>query len=708
MEPEQVSAQLNRILDSAAFAEAERARKFLRFVVQLALAGRQGEIKECVVAVEVLGRRPSFDSRTDPIVRVEAGRLRTRLLSYYQSEGVRDSVLIELPKGGYVPQFQERTSAEQTSVRPRRAHTAQFFGGAVLLGLLAALAMWSFRSVPPASQPAIRLSVIPPPDSDIRSTAISPDGRYLAFTATSGKLTRLWLRALDSLDAQPLPGTDGAAYPFWSPDSKSIGFFDQKLKTIHVSGGPAQAICDTQAVFGGTWGTRGVILFAQRPSGTLFQVPATGGTPEAVTVVNRAHGEIAHMFPYFLPDGRHFLYSVMSLAPAEAAVRVGSLDSREFAFLLNADLGVIYARPFANRAGSLLFAFHGALMSQPFDAASLKLTGAASQIAPEVRHVPLNPDISVSTQGTVAYQANSEMVRQLTWFDRNGRELGTIGARNDYRSISLSPDEKHLAFEVFDTGGGRAEIWVLDLKQGSLSKIGRNVEEGFAPIWSPDGNEVAFAAATNSVITLARQRVDRLNAELLPGPHGVLVATDWSADGKFFAYTRFQSQQGVWVRSAAESAVDSGRPYSMDAPHLYSPECCAAFSPAMSAQGPRWMAYSSYETRQIEVYVKNLPAGDRKWQVSTGGGWLPHWRADGRELFYLGADGALMVSDILPGPDFRCGPPKPLFNTNVLPFSYPTLPGNSYAVSRDGRRFLINYASHRLAPQTITLLFPPR
>jgi WD40 repeat protein len=698
MEAEQVYAQLDRILGSAAFAEAERARKFLRFVVELALAGREQEIKEGVVAVEVLGRRPSFDSRTDPIVRVEAGRLRARLLTYYQSEGVMDGVLIELPKGGYVPQFQERPSGEQNPIPRQTAYKRRHLGAAGLFVLLLFWVIWRLVPVAAPRQPALRLSVIPIPNSDIRNSAISPDGKYLAFTATSGKLSRLWIRALNSFDAQPLAGTEGAAYPFWSPDSKSVGFFDRALKTIPVSGGPSQTICETQAVFGASWGRRGVIVFAQRPSGTLFRVPATGGTPVPVSVVDRAHGEIAHMFPYFLPDGIHFLYSVVSLAPAQAALRVGSLDSPQSSFLLNADLGGIYSPPFGKLPGAIVFGYHGALMSQPFSAETLKLTGTASPVAPEVRHVRLNPDVSVSAQGTLAYQPNSEKARQLTWFDRSGTELATAGEPNDYESISLSPDEEHLAVEALDTTSGRAEIWILDLKRGALSKMGHNIEEGFTPVWSPDGTEIAFAAATNSVITLARQRVNGLRAENLAGPRGVLIVSDWSADGKFLAYSRFQSEQGVWIRSMADSAADTGRPYSMDAPDLYRSECCAAFSPVVSANGPRWMAYSSYETGQSEVYVKNFPAGDRKWQVSTAGGWMPHWRADGKELFYLAEDGKLMAANILPAPEFRCGTPKPLFETTIAPYGYPTLPGNLYAVSRDGQRFLVNYAPRRVAP----------
>jgi Tol biopolymer transport system component len=434
----------------------------------------------------------------------------------------------------------------------------------------------------------------------------------------------------------------------------------------------------------------------------LYQVPAAGGTPKVVATVDPSRGEIAYLFPHFLPDGRHFLYSVMNREPGEAAVRASSLDGGNSKFLLNADLGAAYA----GHTGSLIFAYHGALMSQPFDVQRLQLTGAASQIAPVVRHLAMRADFSASSNGVIAYQGNSEKDRQLTWFDRKGKELGTAGPRNNYRSFSLSPDEKRLAIEADDPASGRAELWIMDLQRGSMSRIGAQALGGLAPVWSPDGSEIAFSAITASGMYLWRQAADQLDAAPLLELAGPKTASDWSADGKFLAYTaawpEFQSL-GIWVMPARGSGKDKGHAYSTG-PF----ECCAVFSPSLSADGPRWMAYSSNATGQEEVYVKGLPAGDRQWQVSTGGGRLPHWRQDGRELFYLAPDTKLMAVDIPTGANFAAGTPRALFETTIVPFSYPTLPGNSYAVSRDGQRFLVNYAIRKTAPESITVVLPSR
>jgi dipeptidyl aminopeptidase/acylaminoacyl peptidase len=533
VETERIRTQLERILASATFAEAERARKFLRLVVELALTGRHYEIKESVIGVEALGRTASYDPRTDPIVRVEAGRLRSRLLAYYQSEGTLDPILIDLPKGGYVPEFQERRMPQYApGASATMRHPALIVGASLLIGFLLSWAAWFYlHKVPALSAPAL-LSVLPPEGSEFGNSAVSPDGRYLAFTATAGKLMRLWVRALDSLEAHALPGTDGASYPFWSPDSASVAFFTPgALKKIHVSGGAAQLICDVRAAFGGAWGARGVIVFVQRPN--LYQVPAAGGTPKVVATIDPSRGEISYLFPHFLPDGRRFLYSLMSRAPGEATVRASSLDGGDFKFLLNADLGAAYAPPYRGHVGALIFAYHGALMSQPFDAQRLELTGAASQIAPEVRHVSMRADVSVSSNGVLAYQGNTEKDRQLTWFDRNGKELGTLGSRNNFRSFSLSPDEKRLAIEAEDPASGRSELWIMDLQRGSMSRIGAQALEGFVPVWSPDGNEIAFSANTSSGLFLWHQAADQLNAAPLLELAGPKTASDWSADGRF-------------------------------------------------------------------------------------------------------------------------------------------------------------------------------
>ena len=703
---EQVRAQLDRILASSNFTEAERARKFLRFVVESALAGRTQETKESVIAVEVFGRPPSFDPRIDPIVRVEAGRLRSRLMSYYQSGGGNDPILIDLPKGGYVPQFVERTPNGRPAASPSpRSRIALLAAGAALLGFVVSWAIWSPtpRPAAPAAN-ALRLSVLPPGGSEFQNSAISPDGQYLAFTATTGNVTRLWIRALNSTEPRVLPGTEEAAYPFWSPDSKFIGFFSVgKLKKIQLSGGPAQVLCNTRPAFGGTWGAGGVLLFAQRGNGGIYRVPESGGQPQQVTALDAAHGELAHVFPYFLPDGRRFLYSAIARGPGEVGLYAASLDSPERRFLFNADPGVAFTPAHAGGVGTVIFAYHGALMSQPFDATRPKTAGTPTQLAAQVRHQGERADFSVSTSGVLAFQDGNDDDRQLTWFDRNGTELRVVGPRNHYSSIVLSPDQKRLAIHADDSATGRPGIWLLDLDRGSLMRASPQDASGMLPTWSPDGKAIAFSMEAESGMSLVREPVDSTTPSPLLQGKGVKIANDWSADGKLIAYTASWPKSdwlGVWVAPAGGDVVDGGHSFSSTGHN----ECCAAFSPQVAGGVPRWIAYSSDETGKSEVYVRDFPAGGHRWQVSTGAGWSPHWSRDGRELFYLALDGKLMVVDLAAGPG-GARAPRPLFATRIPFFSYPALPGNSYAVSPDGRRFLVNFRPEKAVPDSITILF---
>ena len=347
MQPERVRTQLERILASATFAGAERASSFLRFVVERALNGRASEIKETVIGVEVLGRAPSFDSKSDPIVRVEAGRLRNRLSAYYAAEGKADEIRIGLPKGGYVPEF-----SEQQPAKPARKtrHLAMLLLCGALIGVIVALPTLFYLRRTPASSGTLRFSILPPPGATITSSVISPDGQRIAFTAFSAGKMMLWIRALDSMEPKAVAGTEGSSYPFWSPDGRSLGFFSgAKVKRVDISGGPPQVICDLGGVaFGGAWSSGGVILMPPK-IGPLYQVPAAGGTPKPVTSLDPARGEFSHQFPQFLPDNRHFLYYAVSSRLGESSVRIGSLESTNAKFLLNADANAVYAPAPAGR-----------------------------------------------------------------------------------------------------------------------------------------------------------------------------------------------------------------------------------------------------------------------------------------------------------------------------------------------------------------------
>lgn len=690
MDAERVQAQLNRILSSRTFADAERGSRFLRFVVEATLQGRTDEIKESVIGVEVLSRSPSFDPKTDPIVRVEAGRLRSRLNTYYQNEGKADPVLISLPKGGYVPEFSENKSG--TNVR-RTWHPAILLIAGAVLGFVASTLLLLYLRKASEPTDVLQLSILPPRGAVIEHSAISPDGRRIAFSAVSAGKLQLWTRQMDSLEATPLPGTEDAAYPFWSPDGRSLGFVARTtLKRIEISGGPAQTLCTVGPFRGAAWGSAGVIVYGPHPLGVLYQIPAAGGLSRPVTTLDPARGEIAHEFPYFLPDGRHFLYFAVSSQPGESSIRVGSLDSMDSKFLVNADASAAYSPSRAGQRGFLLFVYSGALLAQPFDPLVLELSGERMVVVPKIPYRIGHADFSVSTSGVLVYRAGTLANRQLGWFTSEGRLIGTVGPPNDYYAWGLSPDERRLAFMQSDPSGAGSSIWIVDLATLATSKLTSGSGVAFTPVWSPDSSAVLFSTGTERAMSLQRQAVNaRVPVDVLES-EGPKFLNDWSSDGRFVAYCTPWPEWKKLNLFFADITRRGGSENPRRAwPSDYS-EANGSFSPSDVAAGaPRWIAYTSDETGRDEVYVRNFPAGDRKWLVSTAGGWMPHWRSDGRELFYLTLDGVLTAVDVKVGSTFASGSPRPLFQTAIPPWSGPPeVPTSAYAVSRDGRHFLIN------------------
>jgi len=677
VDAKRVRLQLNRILASTAFADAERASRFLRYVVERKLEGRDGEIKESVVAVEVLGRNASFNSKSDPIVRVEAGRLRDRLSAYYEAEGGADPILISLPKGRYIPEFIERRTLESSK-----------------------------------SSGVLRLSILPPGNASFESFAVSPDGRKLAFTAASSGKVMLWVRTLDSLEARPLAGTDNAAWPFWSPDSLSIGFFaPHKLKAVEISGGPAREITDSIVGKGGAWSHEGVILFCPRPIGPLFQVSAAGGAAIPVTSLDGSRAEVAHGFPQFLPDGRHFLYLAACSRPAMSSIRAGSLDSASSKVLLSADTSAAYAPILRGRPASLLFVHDGALMAQEFDAHRLELSGERTVIVPEVRYQRWNhARFSVSGNGVLLYQAGCAEHHQLTWFDRQGKPLSAAGAPNDYFSVSLSPDDRYVALHRHDDPDTvLPTIWVMDLSRDNA--VFRVTDADFAQsefnaVWAPDSSEILFSRGDDRRMRLFRRELSGGAAKCVLDTEGPKFPTDWSSDKQFIAYVSQvpdYRNMHVWIVALSNTQVEAKpRPFLQHSCQEINPQ----FAPPDGGEAPQCLVYASNETGRFEIYVRDFPEGCRKWQVSSQGGLQPHWRRDGRELFYLTPDGMLMSAAVKPGPTFEFGPPQSLFTTSLrFPTRYSTWM-NQYAVSRDGQRFLLNCYLPEAEQGAITAVIP--
>ena len=360
---------------------------------------------------------------------------------------------------------------------------------------------WQWHSLPSTAyrqtEVATKLSVLPPANAAIASDsapAISPDGRRLAFVArdSSGK-SLLWVRPLDSLTAQPLAGTEDARQPFWSPDSRFIGFFSQgKLKKVDAAGGPSQILCDaSSSSLGGTWNQGGVIAFAPNSLSPIETVSSMGGRPKPTTVLDRSRQERGHLFPHFLPDGRHFLYLAVSGRRENIGVYAGSLDSKDTKRLLDVQSEARYAAP-----GYLLFVRDGTLLAQSFDASRLELSGDPFPIAEQVVADAVFGDamFSVSENGVLAYRGGAVSAdTQLMWFDRTGKQLGAVGPPGEYLDPELSPDGKRVAFERKSAHGDR-DIWLMDLPEGAPTRFTFNPSDDYYPLWSSDGTQIVFAS----------------------------------------------------------------------------------------------------------------------------------------------------------------------------------------------------------------------
>ena len=522
----------------------------------------------------------------------------------------------------------------------------------------------------PATSVPFRLSILPPENTSFEGVAISPDGRTIAFTADWKGRTLLWVRGLNALEAKPLAGTEYASQPFWSPDSRSIGFFtNSKLKIIDVSGGPTRDIADIVVGRGASWGREGVIVFGPKPNGALYQVSANGGAPRAVTSLDTSRAETSHGLPHFLPDGRRFLYLAASPRSGASAIRVGSLDGKTSKTLLAGDAGAAYVQGSESREPSLLFVLDGVLMAQPFDVKSLSLFADKRVIAQRARYRRWRePGFSVSADGLLLYQPGLAESRQFTWFNRQGKALETIGAPNDFAAFNLSPDGRHLAlWSDNDPATPLTTVWLMDLSREAavsrFSELGA-AEAAFLPVWSPDSRELLFSLGDERRMRLVRRSVNGGPVQPVLDSDGPKFPSHWSSDGQFVAFgSQWPDYRDMHIWVVQLRAGSPPRPF---AQHAY-PEMGGHFVPTDGGKAPRWMTYTSAETGRYEVYVHDLGATGRRWTVSTNGGSLPQWRRDGRELFYVALDGTLMSVPVRDGAVLELGAPRPLFPTGLRP-----------------------------------------
>ena len=520
--------------------------------------------------------------------------------------------------------------------------------------------------------------------------AVSPNGRLIAIvaTGTDGKL-QLWVRSLDTLAARSLAGTEGAFQPFWSPDSRFIGFFaGGKLKKIEVSGGPPITLCDAPDPRAGTWNRDGVIVFGPTASSALQRVSAAGGVPTTATTLGQ--DESVHMRPFFLPDGQHFLYRA-STGPGGGPTYVGSLNSAERKFLFNADSSnVVYSQ------GHLLFLRETTLMAQPFDAQRLVLTGDAFPIAENIRNsATTNPAgiFSASENAVLVYQTGTATAGdQLLWLDRTGKQMGALGDATLYSDLELSPDGKRASISITDQAGKGRDIWFYDVARGLRTRFTFGPGTALTSIWSPDGSRIVFNLNRKGHLDLYQRSSSGAGTEeVLLEDNLDKYPMSWSPDGQFILYRTGVGQTGRELFLLPLSGDHKPVRFL----NTKFDEGFGQFSP-----DGRWVAYRSNESGRNEVYVAPFPGPGGKWQISTAGGDSPRWQHDGTEIFYLSPDNKLMTAAVNgKGASFEVRVVKPLFETRIV------LGGRyEYAVSADGQRFLINTAPEQAESAPITVV----
>jgi Tol biopolymer transport system component len=524
--------------------------------------------------------------------------------------------------------------------------------------------------------------------------AVSPDGQRLVFGAKAAEGKRfLYLRAFAESEAQKLPGTEDAIYPFWSPDSRAVGFFtypEGKLKRIGISGASAQALCDAPEARGGSWGADDVILFGTL-NGPLYRVSSGGGQPSAATHLDSARREADHRWPQFLPGGRRFLYLVRTAGESRnMTLMARSLDSPTIKVVGKVASSVVYAPP-----GYLLSTtVDRTLVAQPFDVRGGRLFGSAVSVAEQVLVIPQRwtAAFSVSPAGVLAYEAGPQAEpTKFAWFDRSGKRLETLSPLAEYGYVALSPDGAGLATQATDTRTGTDDLWLYDFARGTSTRLTFDPADDGSPVWSPDGRQIAFSSNRKGVLSLYVKPVNGATPEeSLVEADRETSPMDWSFDGRFLLYTyrRADGKQALW----ALPMTGERKPF----PVLQTPfdENDARFSP-----DGRSIVYVSDESGRYEVYVQAFPRTGERWQVSIAGGRNPRWRRDGGELFYVAPDGQIMAVGIHTQPAFAASTPRRLFpNPASGPFA-------AYDVTRDGERFLFVVPDRETPKPPISLVF---
>jgi len=516
---------------------------------------------------------------------------------------------------------------------------------------------------------------------------LAPDGKLVVLVAYSSEMNdyALWTYEVGGRRKTLLDGTQGASYPFWSPDSKMIAFFaDGKLKRIEVEGGQIRILCDAPSGRGGTWNRNGDIVANPRALGPLVRIPASGGSPVQVTNLDVSRFETSHRWPVFLPDGKHFLYLAANFGGRYEynAIFVGSLDGNEKPHkVVSASSNVAFANP-----GFLIYVRDEAVVAQSFEMRGYELRGEPHTLSNRVSYFPqtdralfsANDDLLITQAGKGA------SVSRLTWFNREGKAIGSIGVPGSHDNVRISPDGQKIATDKVDPDGRNVDIWVHEPGRNLSTRLTFDPSLDQVPIWSPDGKRILFGSNRLPKVLQANSKLGfhiyLKNAdgsggeeELFDPDAGLASVWDWSRDGRYMVYKR---DDEVWYLTLPD--------------HIAKPlfQGTGTVRNGQFSPDGRWIAYSSSESGQTEVYVSPFPSLSNKWQISSAGGSEPRWKADGKELFYLSAEGKMMSVPVGKGANFEAGQPVALFETHRRqPMS--VLDFFSYDVSPDGQKFLL-------------------
>ena len=539
-----------------------------------------------------------------------------------------------------------------------------------------AMASLLMQRQPPEQPRQVQLQIFPPDNKTfVFHPAISPDGEQVAFAAYFELIQQIYVRPLNAVAATAIPGAQGAQ-PFWSPDGRELGYAGQeRLQKVEVSSGARQTLCALPGrLFGASWNRGGVIIFSA--DGKLFRVASTGGEPTPLGAA--AEGELGRYWPHFLPDGRHYLYLSRSAHADQRGVYVASIDSGDRKRVVQTGHNAAYA------SGHLLFIRGDALLAQPFNLESFELSGDAFPIAEGIAPIRSpEPGVaySVSSDGVLAWEPAATHIVQLTWVDRSGRKLSTLGEPAPYWTPALSPDETRVAVAQRDEKTGTRDLWLFDLTSGARRRLTFDPGDDVGPTWSPDGSRIAFSSNRRGTHEIYQKLANGSGGDelVLASESGPNYIEDWSSDGRFLVYNhqpRGPSDIYLLPLSGNRTPI---------------PVTAARAGDDMGQLDPsgRWIAYRSQESGRSEVYVRGVAedgtSGSGKWQVSTEGGVEPSWRGDGKELFYMSGPTLMAVDVKTAGVSFEAGKPNALFETRL----HSAGTRNRYVVTRDGQRFLL-------------------